>query len=240
VAWCEETGSTNADLVALAREGGAHGSVLVADHQTEGRGRLGRTWTAPSGSALLCSVLLRPPPDAVVHGGVWAMALAAHAAVAELAGIDAELKWPNDLMVGGRKLAGILAEAVIDPGGVLAAVVVGLGLNVGWPQPPPEVAASAVTVEELAGRGIDRRALLRTLLSGLSPLLRLWVADPVALVAAYRARLDTLGRMVRVTLADRELEGEAVDVTPEGALVVVSGGGRVVVSAGDVVHLRPT
>jgi BirA family transcriptional regulator, biotin operon repressor / biotin---[acetyl-CoA-carboxylase] ligase len=242
VTWCEETGSTNADLVELAREGGVHGAVLVADHQTAGRGRLGRTWSAPPGSALLCSVLLRPPPSAPIHGGVWAMALAAQAAAASVAGVTAELKWPNDLMIGERKLAGILAEAVAEPGegGATGAVIVGIGLNVSWSHPPPDVAARAVTLEALAGRRVDRGLLLRALLVDLGPLLKLWATDPDALAARYRAALATIGRAVRVTLADREIEGEALDLTAEGALVVATDSGPVVVSAGDVVHLRPS
>ena len=244
MAWVEQTGSTNADLLALAWEGGEHGLVLVADHQSAGRGRLGRTWSTPPGGALLCSVLLHPPPAAVVHGGVWAMALAARAAVRDVAGRAgeaAEIKWPNDVMVGDRKLAGILAEAVIAPGqaGAIDAIVVGIGLNVGWAAAPPEVAARAVTLEELSGHPIDRGALLRSLLCELAPLLALWAGDPDALAARYRADLATLGRTVRVTLPDREEEGEAVDLTADGALVVMTAGGPVTVSAGDVVHLRP-
>ena len=121
----------------------------------------------------------------------------------------------------------------------LAAVVVGIGLNVGWDHPPPEVAAGAVTLEELAGRPVDREALLRALLGALAPLLDLWTEAPEQLHRRYRAALSTLGQSVRVTLADREVEGAAVDVTPDGALVVRVGGDDLVVSVGDVVHLRP-
>jgi len=236
-----ETGSTNADLVAGARAGEPAGAVLVADHQTAGRGRLGRTWQAPPGGALLCSILLRPPPGAVVHGAVWSVALAAREACRRLAGVVPDLKWPNDLLSGGRKLAGVLAEAVTgaeDPARVTA-VVVGIGLNVGWDEPPPEVAANAVTLEELAGHPIGREALLRELLAELAPLLALWVDAPDRLHERYRSSLATLGQRVRVTMPDRELDGVAVDVTAEGALVVESGGDRVIVAAGDVVHLRP-
>lgn len=239
--WVEETGSTNADLVAAARGGAAAGTVLVADHQTAGRGRLGRTWQAPPGSALLCSVLLRPEPGCILHGAVWAVALAARQAAGEVAGVEPDLKWPNDLLSGGRKLAGVLAEGVAAPDepSRLAAAVVGIGLNVGWPRPPPEIAAGAVTLEELAGRPVDREALLRALLGALAPLLELWTGAPDQLRERYRSSLTTLGQRVRVTLADRDVEGEAIDVTAEGALVVRVGEDELVVSAGDVVHLRP-
>jgi BirA family transcriptional regulator, biotin operon repressor / biotin---[acetyl-CoA-carboxylase] ligase len=240
VTWVEETGSTNEDLVAAARAGAPAGAVLVADHQTAGRGRLGRTWQAPPGSALLCSILLRPAPGTVLHGAVWAVALAARDAVTQLTGVQPDLKWPNDLLSGGRKLAGVLAEGVAGPDDPsrLAAVVVGLGLNVGWEQPPSEVAAGAITLEELAGHRVDREALLRALLGALAPLLDLWTGAPALLRERYRSALSTLGQAVRVTMTDREVEGEAVDVTADGALVVRVGDDELVVSAGDVVHLR--
>jgi BirA family transcriptional regulator, biotin operon repressor / biotin---[acetyl-CoA-carboxylase] ligase len=245
VSWMDDTGSTNADLLAAAREGSPHGTVLVADHQHAGRGRMGRTWSAPPRTALLCSVLLRPPRGAVLSGAVWAVGLAAHAAVRELAGVDAELKWPNDLMVGERKLAGILAESLVGrAGGTGDAVVVGIGLNVDWSvsaEPvPADVAARVATLAELSGTTVDRAELLSALLTRLAPLLDEWMADPAALRARYRQELATLGRRVRVTLNDRALEGEAVDLTPDGALVVVADEGeRCVVAAGDLVHLRP-
>jgi BirA family biotin operon repressor/biotin-[acetyl-CoA-carboxylase] ligase len=237
----EETGSTNADLVAAARDGAPTGTVLVADHQTAGRGRLGRTWQAPAGSALLCSILLRPAPDAVVHGAVWAVALAARQAVIELAGVEPDLKWPNDLLSSGRKLAGVLAEGVAAPDDPsrLAAVVVGIGLNVGWDEPPPEIAAGTVTLEELAGHAVDRDALLRALLGALAPLLELWTAGGFQLHRRYRSALTTLGQAVRVTTAGGDIEGDALDVTADGALVVRVGDDELVISAGDVVHLRP-
>jgi BirA family biotin operon repressor/biotin-[acetyl-CoA-carboxylase] ligase len=190
----------------------------------------------------LCSILLRPEPGAVVHGAVWAVALAAQSAVAALTGVNPELKWPNDLMVGERKLAGVLAEGVIDPDDPLSlsGVVVGIGLNVGWAKPPPEVAARAITVEELGGRVLDRRVLLTRMLADLAPLLLLWIRDPDELQARYRSRLGTLGRRVRVELGDRQLTGTAVDVTPEGLVVRLDDGTEELVLVGDVVHLRPT
>jgi len=237
VTWIEETGSTNSDLVAAARDGAAHGLVLVADHQTAGRGRIGRRWIAPPGGALLCSVLLRPAGPSMLHGAVWAVALAARAAVRPLGADRVELKWPNDLMVADRKLAGILAEGV-DVGGTAAAVVVGIGLNVGWAEAPAEVAGTSVTLEELAGRRVDRAELLQSFLTELAPLLALWTDDPPALLEDYRTNLATLGRRVRVTLAAGDVVGEAIAVTPDGALVLQTSGGRRTVTAGDVVHLR--
>jgi BirA family biotin operon repressor/biotin-[acetyl-CoA-carboxylase] ligase len=238
VTWLAETGSTNADLLAAARQGAPHGTVLVADHQNAGRGRMGRVWSAPPGAALLCSVLLRPRPGAGLQGAVWALGLAAHETVRDSVGVQAELKWPNDLMVGDRKLAGILAETA---GG--DAVVVGMGMNVDWGKSaellPADVAARAVTLAELSEKRVDRIDLLRAMLTRLAPLLEEWDTDPAALRARYRQRLATLGRRVRVTSAVGELEGDAVDLTEDGALLVAADHGELrVVAAGDVIHLR--
>lgn len=226
-----ETGSTNADLIAAARAGEPAGAVLVADHQTTGRGRMGRAWTAPPGASLLVSVLLRPDlAPAHLHRVTQAMGLAAVDACAEVGGVVADLKWPNDLLVGDRKLAGILAESVVVDGRV-EAVVVGMGLNVTWPPPealPGELAERVVALNHITGGPVDRDALLDALLRHL---------DTVD-VASYRNRLSTLGRMVRVELAGRTLVGTAVDVDDDGTLVVVTGAGTERVSAGDVIHLR--
>jgi BirA family transcriptional regulator, biotin operon repressor / biotin---[acetyl-CoA-carboxylase] ligase len=239
VDWVAETGSTNADLLAAARDGAPHGTVRVTDLQTAGRGRLGRVWSAPSGSGLLCSVLLRPLRRAVPHGATWAVSLAARRACSAVAGVEPQLKWPNDLLVGERKLAGVLAESVADAGAI-SAVVVGIGVNVGWTAPPPpEIAERAVTLSEAAGRPVDRDELLRAMLGALAPLVDEWHRDPGALAARYRDALTTLGQSVRVELSDGELHGVATAVTDEGALVLQDGAGdRHVVHVGDVVHLR--
>jgi len=226
-----ETGSTNADVLAAARTGAPAGLVLVADHQSAGRGRLGRVWEAAPGDALLVSILFRPDGRTSDPGGphrlVQAVALAAGDACGDVAGVRPSLKWPNDLLVGERKLAGILAESLVE-GGVVTGVVVGLGLNVAA-APPGAVAAA-----EAAGREVDRLELLDALLDRLSRL------DPATVAARYRSELATLGRRVRVELPGGSLEGTARDVAADGRLVVVTDDGeRVEVAAGDVVHLRP-
>lgn len=226
-----ETGSTNDDLVAAARDGAPSGTVLVTDHQTAGRGRLGRKWDAPPGASLLVSVLVRPSAAAArrLHGATQAVGLSAQAACVDVAGFKPDLKWPNDLLVGSRKLAGVLSEAV--PG----AVVMGMGLNVAWPPEPTELATSASSV---AGRPIGRDEMLTCYLEHLAGRLAQWEQQPDALHADYRAALATIGREVRVELASTTIEGLAVDVAPDGQLVVASGGQQHLVSAADVVHLR--
>jgi len=231
-----ETGSTNADLVAAARAGAAAGTVLVAHHQTGGRGRLDRTWEAPPGSSVLMSLLLRPDGGAAdVHRIVQAVGVAVVRAVGALTGVAASLKWPNDVLVGERKLAGILAEGVWE-GDRLDALVVGVGINRAWPRPLPEhLAGSMIDLLEAAGTEVDAGSLVDAVLTGLDHL----DAHPEELDPAYRAALSTLGRDVRVEVAGGEVVGRAVDVDEHGALVLeLPGGGRRAVLAGDVVHLR--
>jgi BirA family biotin operon repressor/biotin-[acetyl-CoA-carboxylase] ligase len=235
-----EIDSTNTYVLDQARQGAAEGLVAVAEHQTAGRGRLDRRWESPPGSNLLASVLLRPgcaPDDLHLCSG--AVALAAADACAEVAGVEPVLKWPNDLLVGGSKLAGVLAEADFD-GTRLRGVVVGIGLNVAWPGP----AESGGTCLDAAGgtaQPVSKGVLLDALLEALArrrPLLddeagRGTLADEV------RRRCATLGQRVRVTLPNEELTGAASAIDDAGHLVVETAGGRRLVSAGDVVHLRP-
>lgn len=241
-----ETGSTNTDLSALARAGEREGVVLVADHQTAGRGRLGRTWQAPPGSSLLVSVLCRPAlPLSRAHLVTVAAGLAAADAVEEVAGFRPGLKWPNDLVVetaaGTRKLAGLLAESVVE-GATLAAVVVGMGMNVAWPHPlPDELAATAASVDDVAGRDV---AVADMLAAYLAALCRRYdtlhgAGGVAATAAAHRAACTTLGRRVKVQLGDGVVEGEALDVDDDGHLVLDVDGIRRSIAVGDVVHVRP-
>jgi BirA family transcriptional regulator, biotin operon repressor / biotin---[acetyl-CoA-carboxylase] ligase len=251
VRWVSETGSTNADLLAAARAGESEGVVLVADHQTAGRGRLGRTWVAPPRSSLLFSVLLRPGLDVDdLHLVTTALGVAATDALREDVGVAVGMKWPNDLVAstpdGDRKLAGILAESVVE-GGRVSAVVVGMGCNVAWGSPgaevsvPDEVAALAVALDQL-GHHVDREDLLVAILGQMDR--RYGALDtPEGRTQLHVDHLDrcvTLGRRVRVELAHGAVEGRAADLLPSWHLVVDPGGGAapVEVSMGDVVHLR--
>jgi BirA family transcriptional regulator, biotin operon repressor / biotin---[acetyl-CoA-carboxylase] ligase len=240
IRWFEEIDSTNSYLRDQARQGAPDGLVAVADHQTAGRGRLDRRWESPPGANLLASVLLRPrcdPDD--LHLCTGALALAAADACRDVAGVEPALKWPNDLLVGGAKLAGVLAEAEFD-GGVLAAVVAGIGVNVAWPGP---AGAGGTCLDDLGGEAqpVDRKVLLERLLQALAarrPLLddeagRRDLADEV------RRRCATVGQQVRITLPADELIGTAVAIDDDGRLVVETAAGPRRVTAGDVVHLRP-
>ncbi len=243
--WVATTGSTNADALALVRAGQPEGLVVVADHQTAGRGRRGRSWEAPPGASLLASIVLRPPAG-LVEACTMAVGVAAAEAVEAVAGFAPRLKWPNDLVWPGdgsapdRKLAGILAEADWPESG--PAVVVGIGINVAWPaELPPELADVAVACNHVRGVEVDREDLLLALLEHLEAWYGPMVGsgDTGPLRAAWRARSATLGREVRVDLGPEVLEGTAVDVDELGHLVVVTeAGDRRTVAAGDVVHLR--
>jgi BirA family biotin operon repressor/biotin-[acetyl-CoA-carboxylase] ligase len=231
-----ELDSTNRYLVDEARRGAPEGLVVVADHQTAGRGRLDRTWEAPPGSSLLVSVLLRPPlAGEHAHLVVMAAALALADGVLTVAGFAPELKWPNDLVVGDRKLAGLLAEREPGTGDPHPAVVVGAGVNVQWSAFPPELVATATACNIEAGRDVDRDALLDHYLAELGTRLDALADVPVE----YRARLATLGRRVRVEQAGDAIVGTAVDVGDVGDLVVRDDDAvDHVVTIGDVVHLR--
>ena len=215
---------------------------MVADHQASGRGRLDRAWVAPPGSSLLVSVLLRPDlPLERLHLLTAVVALAAADACESEAGVEAGLKWPNDLVVGSRKLGGILAETLLE-GSRAGAVVVGLGLNVNWgPElDASELAAEAVSLDHLAGGEVDRAALLVALLSGLEDRYRALSSrgGQLAQAGEYRRRCTTVGRVVRVELADETFTGSVADVSDEGHLLVDVGMCLRTVTAGDVVHVR--
>ncbi|WP_221339880.1 biotin--[acetyl-CoA-carboxylase] ligase [Nonomuraea endophytica] len=235
----DSTGSTNADLAQAARGGAEQGAVLIAETQLAGRGRLGRVWNAPARSGLTFSVLLRPTVPQVRHGWLPLLfGVAAASAVRRLAEVDVRLKWPNDLLIGERKLAGVLAERIDD------AVVIGMGLNVSLqPAELPVETATSLAVEEAAC--VDRDPLIRAVLRELESHYRDWTeadgdADACGLRAAYQASCATIGRRIRVELpGERVLEGVATGVDPNGHLQVEADGKGHTLSAGDVVHVRP-
>lgn len=262
--WLEETGSTNADLLSRAKAGAPEGTVLLAERQTAGRGRLGRRWLDHPGGSVLCSMLFRPaePIDRWNRAAI-VVALAAVDACGEVAGVECTLKWPNDLLAPDcRKVGGILAE--VGAGGAL---VVGIGLNCNWPTefPPAgepeaaEIAARAISLDRCRAAGaageatsawsatgaapatsarpVDRDAVARRLLEGVAD--RWPVVDAAALQAEYRSRCSTIGQLVRIELLDGELTGEALDVDDAGRLLVRTETGVERVDVGDVFHLRP-
>ncbi len=238
-----EAESTNAFVADLARAGAEEGTVVVAELQTAGRGRLGRSWQSPPRAGLTFSVVLRPPS---ISGWLPLLAgLAVSVALREHAGVEAGVKWPNDVLVadpeapgGGRKIAGLLSEV---PQGGEGAIVIGIGLNV--TTRADELPDRGATSLRLSGGGTtDRATLLKAILRSLSRAYASWLADPEALKPAFRTACVTLGREVRVELPNGETyEGVATDIDGDGRLVVTGAGelaGDRAFAAGDVIHLR--
>lgn len=228
-----ETGSTNADLMAQGAGGAPDRTVLRADYQSAGRGRLDRTWEAPRGANLLVSFLFRQVPERV-HVLTQVVALAAVKVARDACGVQAALKWPNDILVGTDKLAGILAQAApMDASGAIPYVVVGFGCNIGWA--PPGAAS-------LAAAGWTREVTPDEFLSAMLPEIdRLLTMDDEGLHREYVSRLATLGSRVRVEMpAGDDIIGRAIDVEPDGRLVVLDECAVTHrIDTADVVHLRP-
>jgi BirA family biotin operon repressor/biotin-[acetyl-CoA-carboxylase] ligase len=231
--------STNTTLRELARGGEPEGTVVVAEEQRAGRGRLGRGWSSPKGG-LWFSVLLRPP---VPPQEAQVLPLLAGVAVVEALGrhlgIRARLKWPNDVLVQGKKLCGILSESRSD--GRLEYVILGIGINANFlvSALPEELRRTAITVREVLQRPVDRMALLRAILNELDAGYRGFCAGRSAdIVAGWKRLSETLGRTVRVETATGVLVGVAEDVDGRGALVVRTPDGTATVSSGDCVHLE--
>ena len=233
-----EIGSTNAALLAAAAEDAPEGTVLAAEHQVTGRGRLDRVWTSPPGAGVTVSFLLRPDVPGARRGWLPLLTGVALAeAVGEVPGVRASLKWPNDLLAaGGAKLAGILAE--VGSG----AVVVGVGLNVSTRADELPDTGTSLALE--AGRPVDRAAVLLQFLRTFERRYLGWaqaLGDPVSsgLARDYLAWCSTVGAGVVVTLPDGStLEGVAESVDWDGRLVVRTPQGTVELASGDVRHLR--
>lgn len=240
--------STNTAMIGAAADGAPHASVLVAEEQSAGKGRLGRTWTAPARSGLFVSILVRPESPAATWTWLPLLAgLAAREGVARASRLEIGLKWPNDLVVAegelaDRKLGGILCETVPDASGV----VVGIGINVTLREdelPVPTACSLALAGAE----STDRDTLLRALLRSFGDWYSRWSqaggdAEAAGLRNTYAEACVTIGRDVRAELpGERTVTGRATGVDRDGALLVTTADQRETpIGAGDVVHLRPS
>lgn len=227
--WFAEVSSTSDVALTLAERGAGEGRLVIANAQSAGRGRHGRAWASPAGAGLYLSAVLRPLPHAVPL-----LTIAAGLAVAEgieaATGLSPRLKWPNDIYIGDRKLAGMLAEAGAD------FVILGIGINVLPAAYPPDIAARATSLEGEVGRAVDRGLLLAECLSHLAARYAELQGGRADLVMrAWRARAgSTLGRRVSWDSAGSVHQGTAEDIDDSGALLVRTEAGLVLVISGEV------
>ncbi len=234
-----ECASTNDEAARLARAGARHGTVVLASSQTAGRGRDGRTWSSPPGFGLYLSAVIRSPlPLQDVPPMTLAIGIGLCDAI-RATGVDASLKWPNDALVGGKKLAGVLVEAQ-SQGPKLEAVVIGIGVNIGG-QIPPAISGIATTLEEASGVPIDREAFIAALLAYVER----WVDRYVAMgleeiIPAWTERM-AIGLSARATIDGSALTGEVCGLADDGALLLRDGDGALHrVRSGDVEVIRTT
>jgi BirA family transcriptional regulator, biotin operon repressor / biotin---[acetyl-CoA-carboxylase] ligase len=241
-----EVGSTQDEALEWARSGAPEGALVVADRQTAGRGRAGRPWLSPPGRSLYLSLVLRPGRQIVPGVLTTAVGLAAAEAIEELHGLPTRLKWPNDVVVEGRKIAGVLVETVVS-GGEMTAAAAGVGINVSWEARtfPGELAGRATSIsQELQRRGLElghrRVELLAALLERAASLYRLASSSSSdVIVQRAAARSDVLGRRVVVRLAGGGTkEGMATRLLATGALEIETAEGKDVLSSGEVERLR--
>ena len=232
------TGSTNADLAAAARAGAESGRVLVSDHQSTGRGRFTRVWEAPPGTSLAFSALLRPPSDVPASRWLW-LPLLTGLAVADgiraATGVRADVKWPNDVLIDGRKVCGILAERV-DGDSDAAAAIIGMGVNTTLTA--EQLPVPTATSLALAGVEVNPGEVAAAILEALGEWYLRWLGGS-DLRVDYAARCSSVGRTVRVLLSEHEsVVGEATGVDVNGCLLVQVDGTQRAFAAGDVSHLR--
>lgn len=234
----DQVESTNTLGREYAERGEPEGLVIAAEEQWAGRGRMGRKWLVPRGTSLQLSVLLRPPLAPRHASRLMPMAALAVAQTLEHElGLQATLKWPNDVLLHGKKVAGILTELGMQSD-VLVYVILGIGLNVNYAMGMyPELAPVATTLQDATGHAIDRNYLERTLLEKLDHnYARLCAGE--TLIGEYRARLEMLGKPIRVANQEQIVEGIAHDVDEDGALILQQGDSLLKLLAGDVTILK--
>lgn len=239
----DEVGSTNRELAAKASAGIERGAVLIAGYQSAGRGRLQRSWTAPRDTSIAMSVLVRPLTRSA-PGWPWlplAAGLAVRDTLVAVAGVSAEVKWPNDVLVNGKKLVGILAERIETPTG--PACVIGCGINLSIPaEELPTPQATSLTLE--GAKVVDRVPIVEGLLHRLEHRFGQWggASGRQTLRQSYREACASVGAVVRVMVGDdasgRTFTGQGLDIDLEGRLVVSVDGVATPFAAGDVTHLR--
>ena len=218
--------STNRYAKRLAREGASHKTLVMAEEQTEGRGRRGRGWISPAGEGIFMSLILRPnvAPEHVPMISLHT-ALAVCLAISRVTGLEAKIKWPNDIVLGGRKVCGMLLEMDADELQVRS-VVAGIGINVHQTRFPEEIAHTASSLDLLCGRRLSRMEIVHAFLTAFDEVEKTAGENPGLFMSAYRESSATLGRRVQVIALDETYTGTALDVTPGGSLIVLDEEGR--------------
>ena len=222
----ERVDSTNRYARRLAAEGAAHGTLVIAEEQTEGRGRRGRSWISPAGEGIFMSLIIRPDCQTErVPMLSLQTALAVAQAIRRVTGLDAKIKWPNDIVVSGRKVCGMLLEMDADADGVRS-VVAGIGVNVHQMQFPEEIIHTASSLDLLSGRRISRMEIVHAFLTAFEEVDIMAKENDGRFMDTYRAYSATIGQMVQVIAINETYTGTALDVTPSGTLIVLDGEGR--------------
>ena len=218
--------STNRYAKRLALEGAGHKTLVMADEQTQGRGRRGRGWISPAGEGIFMSLILRPdlPPERIPMLSLHT-ALAVCMAVSRVTGLEAKIKWPNDIVLGGRKVCGMLLEMDADAHQVRS-VVAGIGINVHQTQFPEEIAQTASSLDLLCGRRLSRMEIVRAFLAAFDEVEMLAKENAGLFMDAYRSASATLGQRVQVIALAGTYTGTALDVTESGSLIVLDEEGQ--------------
>ena len=236
--WYDTVDSTNTRAKELAKAGAPAGTLLVADAQTQGRGRLGRSFSSPEGTGVYLSVILRPncPPDALMHL-TCVTAVAACRAVERAAGFVPQIKWANDLVWQQKKLGGILTELGLGAKGNVDYAIIGIGINCNQlvPDFPPELQAMATSIRQITGLPCPPAKLAAALTEELYRLNRQLLADKAELMDNYRTLCITPGREISVIRGDEKYYAKALSVDDEGGLVILSPDGKIsTVTSGEV------
>jgi len=234
----EELGSTNLEALRLAKKGALSGTVVLARRQTRGRGRLDRTWESPEGG-LYFSLLLRPPSSAPLSLLPLTAALAVASALEDY-GVPARIRWPNDVLVDGKKAAGILLELETAPDATVVVIGVGLNLNVDLSMLSAEIRGQAVSLAQYCGHPFDDHEVLGVILRRFSEFYGMFCAgQSQRLRSGWIEKSDTLGKTVRIQTPEGPVEGAAVDIDANGFLLLLLPSGIVrTVTAGDCLYLR--
>ncbi len=235
IEWRAALDSTQGLARELARAGAGEGTTVIAERQTAGRGRLGRQWHSPAGANLYCSVVLRPAvPLAAVPSLALVAGLAVADAIRDVTGLGAALKWPNDVQLDGRKVAGVLMELDAEPERVHV-VIAGIGVNLNLEAFPPDLAATATSLRIARGAPVDRAAFAARLLAALEGrYTRFLAAGFAAMRSEWEACSALTGKEVRVTAPEGEVAGRVLGVDDDGALRLAGPQGEMRVVAGEV------